>query len=372
MPNRIWAGPTSHESFSVAETWARNGVRLKDAVKLAEEALDEISLGPEVMSDLTAPPNAAKMAARQMFGFDTSTWDAMAAIVDGAAQLKDLDKAGSMLQRMQQWLDDNQAKKDDPTSGYAGFQGRYFRAAGEIAEAKGNKLDAAGFYAKSISVSYRDTELTKRALALWEEAGGSKEVWEAFAARPAAPKPAAAKTSAANVATALEFTAWQRAAQPLPEMNLQDLLGKSWTLASLKGKSTFVNVWATYCAPCMEELPYVQKLYELSLNHDGVQVITFNVDENPGEAGAVHEVAELYIPCDHRRPKVCGGRHGAFLDSDELDGGPLQCHRREKQWIRIEARGLAEADGRKTRCAELIPARDANEREYSELLICVY
>ena len=51
----------------VAQTWARNGVRLKDAVKLAEEALDEISLGPE-MSDLTAPPNAAS----QMFGFDSS------------------------------------------------------------------------------------------------------------------------------------------------------------------------------------------------------------------------------------------------------------------------------------------------------------
>ena len=269
--------------LSVAQTWARNGLRLKDAVRLAEEALNEILLGPEVMSDLTAPPNTAKMAASRMFGFDSSTWDAMAAIVDGSAQLKDFDKAESMQWRMRQWLDDNQAKKDDPTSGYAGFQGRYFRAAGGIAEAKGHKLDAAGFYAKSISVTYRDPELAKRALALWEEAGGTKEVWEALAARPATPKPAAPKTSAANVATALEFTAWQRAVQPLPEMNLQDMLGQSWTLTSLKGKSTFVNVWGSYCAPCVEELPYVQKLYELSLKHDGVQVITLNVDENPGE-----------------------------------------------------------------------------------------
>jgi hypothetical protein len=70
---------------------------------------------------------------------------------------------------MQHWLDDNHAKKD-------GFQGRYFRAAGEIAEARGNKLDAAGFYAKSISVSYRDTDLMKHALALWEEAGGRQKL----------------------------------------------------------------------------------------------------------------------------------------------------------------------------------------------------
>ena len=256
----------------VAETWGRNGVRLKDAVKLAEEALEEISLGPDVMSDLTAPPNAR----HQTFPFDSSSWDAMAAIVNGAAQLKDFDKAVGMLKRMQQWLDDNQAKKDDPTSDYAGFQGRYFRAAGEIAEARGNKLDAAGFYAKSISVSYRDSDLIQRAVALWEEAGGSREVWEALAARPVAPKPA-------KVATALEYTGWRPSSQPLPEMNLQDMLGKSWTLANLKGKSTFVNVWATYCTPCMEELPDVQKLYELSLKHDGIQVITLNVDKNPGE-----------------------------------------------------------------------------------------
>ena len=62
---------------------------------------------------------------------------------------------------------------------------------------------------------------------------------EALAARPAPPKPA-------KVATAVEYTAWQPSSQALPELNLQDMLGKSWTLASLKGKRTFVNVWATY------------------------------------------------------------------------------------------------------------------------------
>ncbi|HEV8042507.1 MAG TPA: TlpA disulfide reductase family protein [Bryobacteraceae bacterium] len=262
--------------LSVAQTWARNGVRLKDAVKLAEEALQEILLGPEVMSDLTAPPNAAEIAAHRMFGFDSSIWDAMIAVVDGSAQLKDFDKAESMHWRMRQWLEDNQSKKDDPTSGYTLFQARYFKSAGDIAEAKGHKLDAAGFYAKSASVSYLYPEVVEHGLGLWEEAGGSKEVWEALAARPAPPKPAA-------IQAALEYRAWQGVALPLPEMNLHDLLGKSWTLTSLKGKRTFVNVWATYCTPCVEELPHLQKLYELSVNHGGIQIITLNVDENPGE-----------------------------------------------------------------------------------------
>jgi thiol-disulfide isomerase/thioredoxin len=232
----------------VAETWARNGVRLKDAVKLAEEALDEISQGPEVMSDLTAPPDAAKVAAAQLFGFHSSIWDAMAAVVGGSVQLKDFDKAETMLSKMRQWLQDNQAESDDPSSGYARFQGRYFQAAGKIAEAKGNKLDAAGFYAM----------------------------------RPVAPKLAVVKTSS-TVETAVEFAAWTPVGQPLPEMNLQDLPGKSWTLARLKGKTTFVTVWATWCGPCRDELPQVQKLYEQSQTRGDVQVITLDIDENPGE-----------------------------------------------------------------------------------------
>ena len=268
----------------VAETWAQNGVRLKDAVRLAEEALDQLSLGPEVASDLT--PDGAKWVAMGMSVFDSSTWDAMAAVVEGARQLKDFDKAQSMLWRMRHWLDDNNARKEDPTSGYTGFQGRYFKAAGGIAEAKGHKLDAAGFFAKSVSLSYRDPELIKRGLALWQEAGGTEEAWQALAARPVTPKPPAPKTATAIQTAGVQMSpgfGWTRESKPLPEMNLFDLPGKSWTLANLKGKSTFVNVWATWCDPCREELPNLQKLYEMARTRDDIQVITLNIDENPGE-----------------------------------------------------------------------------------------
>ena len=265
----------------VAQTWAKNGVRLKDAVRLAEEVLDQLSLGPEVANDLT--PNGAKFAAAQMFGFDLSTWDAMAAIVEASCQLRDFDQAESMLWKMRHWLDDNAAKRDDQTSGYTLFQGRYFRAAGDIAEAKGRQLDAAGFFAKSLSLGYRDPDLNKRGLALWQEAGGSEEAWQALASRPGLPKPVSPKPRASPVQTASAYEAWKPVAKPLPEMTLADLPGKTWTLANLKGKTTFVNVWATWCGPCMAELPNLQKLYDLARTRDDIQVITFNIDENPGE-----------------------------------------------------------------------------------------
>ena len=87
-----------------------------------------------------------------------------------------------------------------------------------------------------------------------------------------------------------------------------------------------------------------------------VQVVEHNVDFAAGIGGDdfVHEVEELYVPRDHGRPKVCGGRHGAFFNSDELAGESIRRSRSEKLWIRVEDRGLAEADGRKTRCAQVI------------------
>lgn len=39
---------------------------------------------------------------------------------------------------------------------------------------------------------------------------------------------------------------------------LRDLSGNEIDLASYKGKTVFVNVWATWCAPCVKEMPSIQ------------------------------------------------------------------------------------------------------------------
>ncbi|AUC82001.1 TlpA disulfide reductase family protein [Lacinutrix sp. Bg11-31] len=42
---------------------------------------------------------------------------------------------------------------------------------------------------------------------------------------------------------------------------LQDLEGNSFQLDQAKGKVTLVNIWATWCPPCIAEMPSLQDLY---------------------------------------------------------------------------------------------------------------
>ncbi|MEJ6011024.1 TlpA disulfide reductase family protein [Novosphingobium aquae] len=46
----------------------------------------------------------------------------------------------------------------------------------------------------------------------------------------------------------------------LPEFTLVDPVGKKLSMASLKGKPVLINLWATWCAPCVAELPQLDKL----------------------------------------------------------------------------------------------------------------
>jgi len=68
----------------------------------------------------------------------------------------------------------------------------------------------------------------------------------------------------------------------LPEFELTDLAGRKWSLADLKGKVAFINLWATWCGPCRAELPYVQKLGEQLKDRKDVLVLTLNTDEEVG------------------------------------------------------------------------------------------
>ncbi len=47
-----------------------------------------------------------------------------------------------------------------------------------------------------------------------------------------------------------------------PNFSFEDIDGKKVTLKSLKGKYIFIDIWATWCPPCRDELPFLKVLEE--------------------------------------------------------------------------------------------------------------
>ncbi len=54
------------------------------------------------------------------------------------------------------------------------------------------------------------------------------------------------------------------APSPAPNTPFLDAAGKPHTLAEFKGKAVIVNLWATWCAPCVQEMPTLAKLAQAS------------------------------------------------------------------------------------------------------------
>ncbi|MEZ5734923.1 MAG: TlpA disulfide reductase family protein [Novosphingobium sp.] len=68
---------------------------------------------------------------------------------------------------------------------------------------------------------------------------------------------------------------------PLPEFTLADPQGDKLDLRSLKGKPALINLWATWCAPCVAELPTLDKIANRA--DMNLQVVTISQDTGGSE-----------------------------------------------------------------------------------------
>ncbi|HWO41523.1 MAG TPA: TlpA disulfide reductase family protein [Candidatus Eisenbacteria bacterium] len=64
-----------------------------------------------------------------------------------------------------------------------------------------------------------------------------------------------------------------------PEFVLQDTAGKQVSLRELRGKVVFLNFWATWCPPCIQEMPAMEKLHR-QFEKDGLVILAVNFQES--------------------------------------------------------------------------------------------
>jgi len=69
---------------------------------------------------------------------------------------------------------------------------------------------------------------------------------------------------------------------PAPEFQLPSLSGSPVALASLRGEVVVLNFWATWCPPCVAEMPSLERLHR-ALGPEGLAVVTVSTDEDEGE-----------------------------------------------------------------------------------------
>ncbi len=101
----------------------------------------------------------------------------------------------------------------------------------------------------------------------------------------ARPKPAPAEPPAPSEKSEREPPPSPMEGKQAPDFDLPSLGGKNVRLADLNGKVLFINIWATWCLPCREEMPSMEKLYRLLKGPD-FEMIGISVDKDPEKSVA--------------------------------------------------------------------------------------
>jgi len=80
-----------------------------------------------------------------------------------------------------------------------------------------------------------------------------------------------------------------------PDFKLQSLNAQSISLSSLRGKPVLINFWAIWCAPCRDEMPYIQQVYD-EWHTKKLVVLAINIGGIPSQVEEFMQIQGLSLP----------------------------------------------------------------------------
>jgi len=159
---------------------------------------------------------------------------------------------------------------------------RVGRIAGELSKGGSpvfiHRLDEVGdgFHLRS---EFTDVEaaMTRRLPGILD---GAMDQLDAYGGAPAEPAPMRGEETAPEAASGSALLKPYPGERQAPPLRLATLDDGEIDLQTLKGKVVLVNFWATWCPPCVEEIPSLQRLYQ-ARRAQGLEILAVDVGEPP-------------------------------------------------------------------------------------------
>lgn len=164
-----------------------------------------------------------------------------------------------------------------------------WRLSAGLAEERADPAAALAAYGQAIVSAPPTAAIRKAAATAFIRFYGSAQEFPNWVAGADRAREAALTTGAAQTREAV------------PEFRWFDLTGRQWTRADLRGKVVLLNFWATWCGPCVAEMPYLMKLSKRFRDDPRVLIVGVSVDESPGPVQPFVE----RLGCDY--PILLGG-----------------------------------------------------------------
>jgi len=120
------------------------------------------------------------------------------------------------------------------------------------------------------------------------------------------------------------------------EFYFADVNGSVSSLNEFEGKAVFMNIWATWCPPCIAEMPSIQALYDDVKDNPNIAFVLVSMDEDFEKAKDFMEKREYDLPIYHYRTKAPGTYQSTVIPTTYVISADGK--------LALEKRGLAKYD----------------------------